>query len=1304
MGCGEGVDIQVEGTGVEPRHCIVENEAGVVTLTPLASMTSVDGVPVAASTRLMQGSMLCVGRSNFYRFNHPAEARLMRSLLPNSRISVLQPLPNSGVLDNPEYYHQSVNPGSLPPMLIGLTKPPAVPARNSRPSPRIGDPWAGVEDSVFHADTVTVNSPASAVLGPRAASSPSPLLGPTTTSYLQRSTSPSPLLGTSQSPAHRRTLSAGSSSGGSSQRLAQTGRSSPMLVRSPPILGAPSCSPAPSLRSSAHGGSSCSLEELVARGEELEAKRKQAQEARMREQEAQRQERARLEEILTMCAEYERQAQLEKQQTQQQQPAATSSAGTNTSSPPPHQTTAQQQQTTTLVHQNRIKTNGSLPRDKRLPSPSGQSRLQAPASPLEPPATSPVAPRGTTNSNNRSLTASEDELSQIFTFETSPTLMAAATASAAPRMEPSGPSPQPRSPYENVATSTSPSYLTYPQSPRTRIRTIAASKKDVVDENNPPPKPPLPSPRLISVAEVMANASSVDSPHLPVLKALEAQHRANSSDRFIRPLGTSDGNLESHLRPVGGSLPTSPAPHTPSSVDSQTRRRSMEEAEQMRRERSRVLSTMSSIKRKVAEIQLHEEEVVRELEMERALLDGEWQAQGEKLVQEEERLLTLQMRLEHLDRDVTTARLFEARHLGDCRARLEAGEDEARRLEQELMLSRGSMEHQRELSEQLRHQQEVLEVERKQEAMWEAGREELTRELAELSSRIKARQIRLLELQNQRREATEAAMNETHLVERQLDTPLRKLAEGRNRLREIESQLQEMARQGLIISHDSSPDGSSDADESSPQLSLSPQRLQTTSQQEQQEQQELGERISRVTAKAPMDMRNGSLGRKTIQSLKEIEKNRQLLLAKQGREVIEEERKRVQALKRRVQDEVRAQWEERRQREANCNSLNSVGSEDASSDDAGEKLKRRGSSGKSAGPRNNAPAASPDPSPGPADTPSPVSSEEGKSGSSSGIPLSEQRKQGVHLVVNQRENGRGHHHRGCWGKARQSLGAGRSRSTMSLVWMNYVRNQCRQRSPHRKSNLWQQQQQADVQSLFGAHLFVFCCSVVWCSLLSYLCDICARVGRPRMFGDPRVLYLQQQVRQHEEQQERDREETRPLSDASSYDDQLSVRLRDPKLSRLQQQQQQRPLTRYLPIRSEALDLRAHIESAGHQVELCTHVLLDATSCRGFLHKMGSKFRNWNRRWFVFDRSRRCLTYYTDRNEKKARGGVYFQSIEEVYVDHLNSVKSPNPQLTFCVKASERTYHLMAPSAEAMRIWVDVVFTGAEGYQEFEPGS
>ena len=62
---------------------------------------------------------------------------------------------------------------------------------------------------------------------------------------------------------------------------------------------------------------------------------------------------------------------------------------------------------------------------------------------------------------------------------------------------------------------------------------------------------------------------------------------------------------------------------------------------------------------------------------------------------------------------------------------------------------------------------------------------------------------------------------------------------------------------------------------------------------------------------------------------------------------------------------------------------------------------------------------------------------------------------------------------------------------------------------------------------------------------------------------------------------------------------------------------------------------------------------------------------------------------------------FLQAIEEVYVDHLNAVKSPNPKVTFVMKTFERTYYLMAPSPEAMRVWVDVIFTGAEGYQEFQ---
>ena len=126
-------------------------------------------------------------------------------------------------------------------------------------------------------------------------------------------------------------------------------------------------------------------------------------------------------------------------------------------------------------------------------------------------------------------------------------------------------------------------------------------------------------------------------------------------------------------------------------------------------------------------------------------------------------------------------------------------------------------------------------------------------------------------------------------------------------------------------------------------------------------------------------------------------------------------------------------------------------------------------------------------------------------------------------------------------------------------------------------------------------------------------------------------------------------------------------------------QLQRPLTRYLPIRNEHLDLRAHIETAGHQLEIAfPNVIIDTLTCRGYLSKLSSgaavstggkrsggsngnhstsngshgKFgvgglgighsRAWNKRWFVFDRSKKTLVYYADKSEAKAKGGVYFR--------------------------------------------------------------
>ncbi|XP_054678479.1 pleckstrin homology-like domain family B member 2 isoform X6 [Grus americana] len=153
--------------------------------------------------------------------------------------------------------------------------------------------------------------------------------------------------------------------------------------------------------------------------------------------------------------------------------------------------------------------------------------------------------------------------------------------------------------------------------------------------------------------------------------------------------------------------------------------------------------------------------------------------------------------------------------------------------------------------------------------------------------------------------------------------------------------------------------------------------------------------------------------------------------------------------------------------------------------------------------------------------------------------------------------------------------------------------------------------------------------------------------------------------------------------------------------REKQRAQARPLTRYLPIRKEDFDLRSHIETAGHNIETCYHVSLTEKTCRGFLIKMGGKIKTWKKRWFVFDRNKRTFSYYADKHETKLKGVIYFQAIEEVYYDHLkNAYKSPNPLLTFSVKTHDRIYYMVAPSPEAMRIWMDVIVTGAEGYTHF----
>ncbi|XP_076060048.1 uncharacterized protein LOC143036506 isoform X4 [Oratosquilla oratoria] len=1345
-GMGVVPDIVVMGTGVEPEHCYLDNVKGTVTLTPIASKVAIDGVAITKPTRLTQGCMICLGRSNYFRFNHPQEAQLMKAILPNTRISMV-PINFYPAVDNPEYFHMSHEGNGqeepkppVPPRKMPSSTPLHLPTSEAdsqdfvdkvskfelmahkREPPRTSEaPRWFVKDGIRHSsnsddlrrianeednssydsDSETppevpprseaVNStsyntsPVNSWSGnqqpryigeyiytkgekedlmPRRppmiedtnpiqiSTSPgvSMMVSPTgmtqvyNTMYRSLPMPPLPLTTPNVLPRHnhRRTLSSGSNG-------------STTLTAAHPTTTTTSVLGLSGLKTPTR----CSLEDL----HQSELKKQQAQEDRVKEQEVAAAERARLEEILTMCAEYERQNRREGSPSPRP-------VGTGTHSP--HHT----------LYQNRIKTNGSLPRDKRLPSPT---LLQA-------------------TGGARRFSTSEDELTGIFNFDVTSEVKSMNQSNSLPRSatlpsksvysSPPGalvhshsPSPSsPKSPYENVSSS----HVTYqmPQSPRTRIKTIvgkerrdhceiyenkmafsespnsADSKKirngkpmkenernkenlgpqtnhDYANTSDAPPKPPR-SPRIersvLGDSPTMNNKLSNDFPLTvsssynvtcdtlsSTCSSFESKETTTGMHHPIDSLAVSNVCLPNNLSKEPEITNCRPCVETSpdNSLSKDTSDSSLKgsghfkpknntrfeeqlikniqdsfnvedvpgEIERLRVVKNEALHSVTDLKRSITDLEIQEDEALRELEMERALLDAELASQREKLLAEEQKLSLLLMQYEEKEDKWERERQSNITAIEECRKRLEVAEEELETMESKNENFCGTTDEETEMLETLKAQHEAVEAERKAfedtefhqmeaEVQRESEKEELNKEISETREKVKIWQERISELEQQMAEITDCVRNDTEKLERERQTLLSKMGKERGRVNAAERRLGELTCLGLPASNGQcSPACSSDTEESgSSEFAERLARLHLLD----RSQDDL-DRINQVTRSTPIACNDGSLGRKTSATLMEIERNRQLLLAKQagwqplngvnlegqefsmdssmvtqeGTLVIETERRRVEELKRRVADEVKAKWEERKareQREVNCTSLNSIGSDDSS-----------------------------------------LTSSDLHAESMSSDDVLEKRSSGESVAR----------------------------------------------------------------------------------------DIPAVTMRQR------------------ENELANSEDTRPLSDASSCCDvgPTTIKFRD------KSRTQQRPLTRYLPVRSEQhFDLRQHVESAGHQIELCPHIYIDSMVCRGYLHKLGTKFRTWHKRWFVFDRANRVLVYYSDKSENKQRGGVYFQAIEEVYVDHLHSVKSPNPKLTFCVKTYERTFHLMAPSPEAMRIWVDVIFTGAEGYQEFQGGT
>ncbi|KRT85637.1 hypothetical protein AMK59_1994 [Oryctes borbonicus] len=375
----------------------------------------------------------------------------------------------------------------------------------------------------------------------------------------------------------------------------------------------------------------------------------------------------------------------------------------------------------------------------------------------------------------------------------------------------------------------------------------------------------------------------------------------------------------------------------------------------------------------MAEIEMQGEELHRELEMEKALISGEYKSKQLELEKLQTRKEKLQRRAQKIDEKMKDCQAKQEEDQRFCKEKLQSAQENMSKIEKRLAeVSKTSSEYD-DVFEEYLAAQETLDNERKtfedlefhhleEEADWLASREELQREILDLSQRIEDLKRQISELENQQCLTSKSNADEYRTIEHQKIELSKVVEDIRIKMKIIDNELLNYTNQESEqeVSSDSdsekgkkqdkrqlysfamTPDLSTSVIEHGTKITSGDHYNMSQSFNEKMLQEKLIlesglqvkcpsqddiDRISKVTTDSPMAIDNcrGSLGKKTIESLKEIERNRKLHLEQKGCEVIENERMRVLALKQRVQQEVRVKWAQRSQ---DCNSLNSTGSED----------------------------------------------------------------------------------------------------------------------------------------------------------------------------------------------------------------------------------------------------------------------------------------------------------------------------------------------------------------------------------------
>ncbi|XP_026846165.1 homeobox protein prospero isoform X1 [Drosophila persimilis] len=1267
IGSAGTCSISLNGSGVRPLHCtIYRSDANEVTLVPeQEARLLIDGAPILEETKLSQGAMITIGNSNYLRFNNPAEAQMMRSAMgSNERISMpqidftqsaRQAHELSQSLELESFYESIINP---------IKHSGGLHSSGGYEQQQLECP------KVFTSDLVTVNMPAKDVLGQKYAS-------------FARNLAENHRNEKQMNNQYAKGAGVGNNSGywnvptnaaiykeqqqqqqqhQHQQQLLhhhQQQQSHPDLLtkvnndrydRYPKPGGFQIYSMNGVNNDINNGNGSANASGSGSGGAELE-------------------------DMLKICTEYA---------------DRNTSAGVVAPPPASHNTSSTSSITSSPIVQNRIKTNGSLPRDKKSPFPQ-----------------QPSGGSGGSSTTNLSLLSSASGYENVRLLgpnrvEINGQLHVPASVAAAAGTAGSGgagPSPAVRSSHENVSGNISGGAKYVPQSPRTKIRTNCMSpKKDVsfgsafalATANQSPP------PSNAGAGQAMVKPPLAPKPPAPnqqrdyeqLFKSFERKQQ--QLDRLVPPAKRSNknvNNLTLNLNPAESlSLSQSPKPSrkpapAPRSIhlEQRHRRELIQRRKQLKTELAELPPSTSTLDNPEMEPQQVEQQQVTPM--------------SPRL-----QLQALQNRIRRLEAQRNATRVMEENQQAKLKQSIEMKQDQLKKLramlkqkpnnaclKEELQLVCESLESDRKTFEDLEFQYF------EEESEHHASHEELKRQEQRLTLESELAALRIqLGPDDEEQQPTSpkksgsgagagagpgpgpgpaspgssssnlinGVMSQSLFGSAELLCPKRhhqedlmskSVNENMFYNHKIEATTSTPKRMPLQLYEDGAATGSGSCEQISFNLSLQSDRFEVNPLERRVPSQDDIDRICKVANDAPISTSQGA-STKIFDSFKEIERNRKLLLAQQGHQVIEHERQKMYDLKKKCHAEARTQYLLSTQQSMEQKQLEQQLETDANGGkDA--KLFETTELQKLSGPEADA-----------------TDDKEQQQ--------QQKQKEQEQKTNNDKENN---------GQSRKSIGSSPSATTATTT---------PQQQRHSQPELEHHAIAVGIGSGSGSTGQMMARSPRPLSEANN-CD--ATIETPKFAngsGGGMELSAIENKRASSNSNSQDTASAGSGSgNSGSGGSTASERKRAlPK--------HQRPLTRYLPIFSPDLNLRHHIETAGHQIDLCPHVFVDAHSCRGYLHKLGATFHAWSRRWFVLDRQRSALIYYSDKSERKPRGGAYFATIDEVYLDHLNASKSGRPHCTFIVKTKKRSYNLQAASDSAARIWIDAIITGAQGNLDY----